>query len=113
AAIRCGERRLAERALERLAESTRASGTDWGLGLEACSRALLTDGDAADGLYREAVERLGRTRNRLQLARARLLYGEWLGRERRRLDAREQLLTALEMFTTMGTEAFAGRAERE
>jgi DNA-binding CsgD family transcriptional regulator len=112
AAVRCGERPLAERALERLAESTLAGGTDWGLGLEARSRALLTDGDAADGLYREAIDRLGRTRNRLQLARTHLLYGEWLRRERRRLDAREQLRTALEMFTSMGTEAFAGRAER-
>jgi DNA-binding CsgD family transcriptional regulator len=68
---------------------------------------------AADGLYREAIERLGRTRNRLQLARAHLLYGEWLRRERRRVDAREQLRTALELFTSMGTDAFAGRAERE
>jgi DNA-binding CsgD family transcriptional regulator len=113
AAVRCGEHRVAERAFVRLAESTRASGTDWGLGLEARSRALLTDGDAADGLYREAIERLGRTRNRLQLARSHLLYGEWLLRQRRRVDAREQLRTALELFTSMGTEAFVGRAERE
>jgi DNA-binding CsgD family transcriptional regulator len=113
AAVRCGEHRLAERALERLAVTTRAGGTDWALGVEARSRALLTDGDVADGLYREAIERLGRTRNSLQLARAHLLYGEWLRRERRRVDAREQLRTALEMFTSMGIEAFAGRAERE
>ncbi|HET7046630.1 MAG TPA: AAA family ATPase [Solirubrobacteraceae bacterium] len=113
AAVRCGEHRLAERALDRLAESTTASATDWGLGLEARSRALLTDGDAADGLYREAIERLKRTRNRLQLARTHLLYGEWLRRERRRLDAREQLDTAFEMFNAMGIEAFAARAERE
>src|SRR3954470_4208633 len=113
AAVRSGEHRLAERALERLAQSTRAGDTDWGLGLEARSRALLTDGDAADGLYQEALERLGRTRNRLQLARTHLLYGEWLRRERRRSAARQQLRTALEMFTSMGTEAFAGRAERE
>jgi len=113
AAVRCGEHPLAERALERLAESTTASGTDWGLGLEARSRALLTDGDAADGLYREAIERLKRTRNRLQLARTHLLYGEWLRRERRRLDAREQLRTAFEMFDAMGIDAFSGRAERE
>jgi DNA-binding CsgD family transcriptional regulator len=91
----------------------RASGTDWALGVEARSRALLTDGDAADGLYREAIERLGRTRLRLQLARAHLVYGEWLRRERRRMDAREQLRIALEMFTSMGIDAFAGRAERE
>jgi ATP/maltotriose-dependent transcriptional regulator MalT len=113
AAVRSGEHGLAERALARLAQSTRAGDSDWGLGLEARSRALLTDGDAADGLYREAIERLGRTGNRLQLARAHLLYGEWLRRERRRVDAREQLRTALEMFTSMGTEAFARRAERE
>jgi DNA-binding CsgD family transcriptional regulator len=113
AAVRCGEHALAERALERLAVTTRASGTDWALGVEARSRALLSDGDAADSAYREAIERLGRTRLRLQLARAHLVYGEWLRRERRRLDARQQLRTALEMFTSMGTEAFAGRAERE
>jgi ATP/maltotriose-dependent transcriptional regulator MalT len=113
AAVRSGEHRLAERALERLAQSTRAGDTDWGLGLEARSRALLSDGDAADGLYREAIERLGRTRNRLQLARAHLLYGEWLRRERRRPDAHEQLRTALEMFTSMGTEVFAERTRRE
>jgi ATP/maltotriose-dependent transcriptional regulator MalT len=113
AAVRSGEHGLAERALERLAESTRAGDTDWGRGLEARSRALLTDGDAADALYRQAIERLGRTRNQLQLARAHLLYGEWLRRERRRVDAREQLRTAVEMFTSMGTEAFAERAERE
>jgi DNA-binding CsgD family transcriptional regulator len=113
AAVRCGERPLAERALERLAVTTRAGGTDWALGVEARSRALLSDGDAADSSYREAIERLGRTRLRVQLARAHLVYGEWLRRERRRVDAREQLRTALEMFTSMGTEAFAGRAERE
>jgi DNA-binding CsgD family transcriptional regulator len=113
AAVRCGERRLAERGLERLALTTRASGTDWALGVEARSRALLSDGDAAESVYREAIERLGRTRLRLQLARAHLVYGEWLRRERRRLDAREELRAALQMFTVMGTEAFAGRAERE
>jgi ATP/maltotriose-dependent transcriptional regulator MalT len=113
AAVGSGEHRLAERALERLAQSTRAAGTDWGLGLEARSRALLSDGDAADGLYREAIERLARTRQRLQLARAHLLYGEWLRHERRRRDAREQLRTALEMFTSMGTEVFAERTRRE
>ena len=113
AAVRCAEHPLAERALERLAESTRAGGYDWGLGVEARSRALLTYGDTADDLYREAIERLERTGNRLQLARTHLLYGEWLRRERRRLDAREQLRTALEMFISMGAEAFVGRAERE
>ncbi|MDX6722005.1 MAG: hypothetical protein QOD73_409, partial [Solirubrobacteraceae bacterium] len=113
AAVRCGEHPLAERALERLAVTTQASGTDWALGVEARSRALPTDGDAADGLYREAIERLGRTRVRLQLARAHLVYGEWLRRERRRVDARKQLRSAFELFTSMGAEAFAARAERE
>jgi len=113
AAARCEERDLAEHALERLTETTRASGTDRALGIEARSRALLSAGDAADSLYQEAIERTGRTRVRVDLARAHLLYGEWLRRERRRVDAREQLRTAHEMFTSMGTEAFAGRAERE
>jgi DNA-binding CsgD family transcriptional regulator len=113
AAVRCGEHRVAERALERLAESARAGGTDWGLGLEARSRALLADGDVADDLYREAIERLGRTRNRLQLARTYLLDGEWLRGEGCRPEARELLRTALELFTSMGIEAFAGRAECE
>ena len=83
------------------------------MGIEARARALLSDGDAAETLYGEAIERLGRTRLRVDLARAHLLYGEWLRRERRRLDAREQLRTAFEMFNAMGIEAFAGRAERE
>ena len=113
AAVRSGERQIAERALERLTETTRASGTEFALGVEARSQALLHNGDAADRLYREAIDRLAGTTMRLELARAHLLYGEWLRRERRRLDAREQLRTALEMFTGMGTEAFAGRAERE
>jgi DNA-binding CsgD family transcriptional regulator/tetratricopeptide (TPR) repeat protein len=113
AAIRAGERRIAERALERLTLTTRPSGSDWALGVEARSRALLSDGDAAERLYREAIERLQRTRLRLDLARAQLVYGEWLRRERRRLDAREHLRTALELFTSMGAEAFAARAERE
>ena len=113
AAVRSGEHRLAGRALVRLAQSTRAGDTDWGLGLEARSRALLSDGEVADSLYREAIERLGRTRSRLELARAHLLYGEWLRRERRRHEARDQVRTALEMFTSMGTEAFVARAERE
>jgi DNA-binding CsgD family transcriptional regulator len=113
AAARCGQLELAGRALERIAETARASGTEWALGMEARSRALLSDGDAAERLYQEAIERLGRTRIRVELARAHLLYGEWLRRERRRLDAREQLRTALDMFTSFGTEAFAARAERE
>jgi DNA-binding CsgD family transcriptional regulator len=113
AAARAGEHRIAERALERLTLTTRPSGSDWALGVEARSRALLNDGDAAERLYQEAIERLRRTRVRLQLARTHLLYGEWLRRERRRLDARDQLRIALELFTSMGAEAFAARAERE
>ena len=113
AAVRCEERQLARRLLDRLAEMARASGTDWVVGVEVRSRALISEGDDADNLYRVAIERLTHTRLRLELARAHLLYGEWLRRERRRLAAREQLGTAVEMFTGMGTEAFAGRAERE
>ncbi len=113
AAARAGERRIAERALERLTLSTRPSGGDWALGIDARSRALLSDGDAADRLYQEAIERLQRTRVRVQLARTHLLYGEWLRRERRRFDARDQLRTALELFTSMGAEGFGARAERE
>ncbi|HEY6760012.1 MAG TPA: AAA family ATPase [Baekduia sp.] len=113
AAARAGEPDLAERALERLTLSTRASGSDWALGVEARSRALISDGDAAEQLYEEAIDRLRRTRVRVQLARTHLLYGEWLRRERRRVEAREELRTAAEMFVNMGAEAFAARAERE
>ena len=113
AAVRSGKPELAANALERLSEITRASGTEWALGIEARSRAMLSDGDAAESLYREGIDRLQRTRVRVELARTHLLYGEWLRRERRRLDAREQLRTAREMFTSMGAEAFAARAERE
>jgi DNA-binding CsgD family transcriptional regulator len=113
AAARAGQRRIAERALERVTLSTRPSGGDWALGVEARSRALLSDGDAADCLYQEALDRLRHTRVRVQLARTHLLYGEWLRRKRRSLNAREQLRTAFEMFNAMGIEAFAGRAERE
>jgi DNA-binding CsgD family transcriptional regulator len=113
AATRIGVREDVADACERLSETTRASGSDWALGIEARSRALLNDDDAADRLYREAIDRLGRTRVRVELARAHLLYGEWLRRERRRTDAREQLRTAHEMFVTMGAEAFADRAGRE
>jgi hypothetical protein len=103
-------------ALGRLAQSTAASGTDWARGAEARSRALLTEGDAAEALYHEAIEAieaLDRTGVRVELARAHLLYGEWLRRERRRLDAREQLRRAHELFTEFGMEAFAERARIE
>ncbi len=110
AAARSGEPEVAAGAHEQLREATTLSGTDWALGMEARTGALL--GDDED-LYREAIERLGRTRVRVELARAHLLYGEWLRRERRRLDARAQLRTAHELFATMGAEAFAARAARE
>jgi len=113
AAVRTGSTRAAPAVLERLAETTQAGGTDFGLGLEARSRALLNRGDAAEGWYREAIDRLGRTPLRPELARAHLLYGEWLRHEGRRVDARGQLRTAHDMFAAMGMEAFAGRARRE
>jgi len=113
AAVRNSNTEVAAGALERLAESTSVSGTDWALGVEARSRALLNKGEAADCLYREAIERLGHTRMRAELARAHLLYGEWLRRENRRTEAREQLRPAYQMLTAMGMEAFAERARRE
>ena len=112
AATRSGRVALAADALTRLTKATRASGSDWALGIEARSRALLCDGGAAERLYREAIERLGRTRVHVALARGHLLYGEWLQRERRRGDARENLHTAYRMFDAMGAEAFAERARR-
>jgi DNA-binding CsgD family transcriptional regulator len=113
AAARSGEMPVASAALERLAGTTQVSGTDWALGIEARSRALLTEGQAADDLYREAIDRLGRTRLRPELARAHLLYGEWLRREHRRADARQQLRTAHDLFDEIGMEAFAERARKE
>jgi DNA-binding CsgD family transcriptional regulator len=113
AAARTDAPELASDALEQLSETTRASGTNWALGLEARSRALLSQGVAAESLYREAIERLARTRVRVELARAHLVYGEWLRRENRRVDARAQLSVAHEMLTQFGAEAFAERARRE
>jgi DNA-binding CsgD family transcriptional regulator len=113
AASRSGAPGLAASALERLTEHAAVAGTDWGLGIAARSQALLTDGDAAGSLYRQAIERLGRTRLAPELARAHLLYGEWLRREHRRLDAREELRTAHELFADLGVEAFAERARHE
>ncbi|HYY43893.1 MAG TPA: LuxR C-terminal-related transcriptional regulator, partial [Actinomycetota bacterium] len=89
------------------------SSTDWGRGMRARCRALLSEGESAERLHREAIERLARTRRRPELARAHLLYGEWLRRKNRRVDAREQLRTAHEMLVTIGMEAFAERARRE
>jgi DNA-binding CsgD family transcriptional regulator len=113
AAVRCGQPERAAEAVERLSVTTRASGTDWALGVEARSRALLSEGDAAEELYREAIERLARTRIRTDLARAQLLFGEWLRREGRRVDAREQLRAAYEAFSEFGAGAFSERARRE
>jgi DNA-binding CsgD family transcriptional regulator len=113
AATRTGMTETAARAWSRLDEMTQASDTDWGLGIRARCRALLSEGETAGQLYREAIARLGTTRLRIDLARAHLLYGEWLRRERRRLDAREQLRTAHGMLEAMGVAAFAERAQRE
>jgi DNA-binding CsgD family transcriptional regulator len=113
AASRTGDAALVTATLEWLSERTRITPTEWALGIEARVRALLSEGDVADSLYRESIERLSRTRVRAQLARTHLLYGEWLRRERRRVDAREQLRTAHEMLTVMGIDAFAARARRE
>jgi Response regulator containing a CheY-like receiver domain and an HTH DNA-binding domain len=105
--------RIAGDALDRLTETTRAGGTEDGLGIEARSRALLSEAEAAEGHYHEAIDRLSRTRRRPELARAHLLYGEWLRRQRRRRDARDQLRAAFAMFDAMGMEAFASRARAE
>jgi tetratricopeptide (TPR) repeat protein len=113
AAVRSGNPHVAENALARLAETTRAGGTDFGLGIEARSRALVSAPKVAEGLYREAIDRLGRTRLRPELARAHLVYGEWLRRENRRMDARGQLRAAHEMLNRIGMEAFAERTRRE
>ena len=113
AATRSDKPEAANRALERIVAATAVAPTDWALGILARSRALLSGGLAADELYREAIERLSRTRLRPELARAHLLYGEWLRRENRRADARERLRVAHAMLADMGMEAFAERARRE
>ena len=113
AAVRSGDIDLAADARQRLAEMTDASGTDWALGIEARSRALLSEGERVERLYLEAIERLARTRIRVELARAHLQYGEWLRRKRRRLGAREQLRTAQGMLADMTLAAFASEADRE
>jgi DNA-binding CsgD family transcriptional regulator len=113
AATHSGHRAMAEDALQRLTQTTQAGGTDLALGLQARSQALVTEGHAAEGWYQEGIERLGRTQLRTELARAHLLYGEWLRRENRRADAREQLRTAHNMLDQIGVQAFAERASRE
>jgi DNA-binding CsgD family transcriptional regulator len=113
AAARGGDVEVARDALERLAETTQPAGTDFALGIEARCRALLAHAGSADALYREAIARLERRQLQPDQARAHLLYGEWLRREGRRVDAREQLSTAYDLFVTIGMEAFAERARRE
>jgi DNA-binding CsgD family transcriptional regulator len=113
AAARAGNTDVAAAALQRLAETTQPSGNDLALGIEARCRALLSEGETAEGLYQQAIDRLGHTQLRPDLARAHLLYGEWLRRQGRRLDARRHLRTAYGMLAEIGMEAFAERARRE
>jgi DNA-binding CsgD family transcriptional regulator len=113
AASRAGDRALLEGALEWVSQRAEVTRTDWVLGIEARVRALASDGDAADAAYRESIASLGRTRLRIELARSHLLYGEWLRRERRRVDAREHLRIAHELLTQTGADGFAERARHE
>jgi DNA-binding CsgD family transcriptional regulator len=113
AAVRSAVPERAAGALQRLSGIARACRTDWALGVEARSRALVSHGEAAENLYREAIDRLARTRLRVDLARAHLVYGEWLRRQRRRRDARDQLATAYQLFESIGAAAFADRARIE
>ncbi len=113
AAMRCDRPDLARRAVDALSEHTRASGTPWALGIEARSRALISSGEDADALYRQAISRLDKSGLGVESARAQLLYGEWLRRERRRRDARDQLRAAHDRFSRMGAWSFAERAARE
>jgi DNA-binding CsgD family transcriptional regulator len=113
AAVRSGRPERAAGALQRLSQTTRASGTDWARGIEARSRALVSQGEAAEACYREAIDYLGRTSLHVELGRAQLLYGEWLRRQRRIRDAREQLRRAHTLFTDVGMDAFAERARAE
>jgi DNA-binding CsgD family transcriptional regulator len=113
AASRTGDEALVRAALAWLSERTQVAPSAWALGIQARVRALLSEGEAAERCYRESIDRLGRTPVRVQLARAHLLYGEWLRRQRRRLDAREQLRTAHDLLEAMGIAAFAERARRE
>jgi ATP/maltotriose-dependent transcriptional regulator MalT len=113
AAVRSGDLDLASDALDRLASTTRPCDTDFARGVEARCRALLSDGAAADGLYREAIDRLGRTRLAPDLGRAHLLYGEWLRREGRRVNARVELRRAHDLLGAIGMAAFAERARRD
>jgi ATP/maltotriose-dependent transcriptional regulator MalT len=113
AAARSGNARLVADAVDQVTETTRPSGTDWGLAIEARCRALASEGGAAEDRYREAIDRFGRAGLRTELARSHLLYGEWLRRENRRADAREQLRTAHDLLSAIGMEGFAERARRQ
>jgi DNA-binding CsgD family transcriptional regulator len=113
AAMRCEKRSTALDALARLAERATAAGTPWALGLLARSRALVADGTGAEALYEEALEHLGQTSLLTEVARTHLLYGEWLRRQKRRIEGREQLRRAYEMFDSMGAKPFAERARVE
>jgi DNA-binding CsgD family transcriptional regulator len=113
AASRTGDEALLRAAYERMSERTSVTPTDWALGMESRVRALASEGDTAERAHRESIERLARTRVRVELARGRLLHGEWLRREGRRVDAREQLRTAREMLLAMGAQGFAERARHE
>jgi DNA-binding CsgD family transcriptional regulator len=113
AAMRSSVPERAADALRRLSGIARACGTDWALGAEARSRALASDGEDAENLYHEAIDRFGRARLRVELGRAHLVYGEWLRRQRRRRDAHDQLASAYEIFYSIGAAAFAERARIE
>jgi DNA-binding CsgD family transcriptional regulator len=113
AGVRSDARAVATGALRQLEERTGAGDTDWAQGVRARSAALLSDGDAAEVLHREAIERFDRCRAGVQLARAQLVYGDWLRRENRRVDAREQLRAAYDTFNDIAAEAFAERTRRE
>jgi DNA-binding CsgD family transcriptional regulator len=113
AAARCGQSAEGAATLERLKDITEPSGTDWAIGVQRRSEALLAEGVAAEDAYRDAIDHLSRTSIRPELARAHLVYGEWLRRQNRRVDARKQLRTAHEMLTAMGIQGFAERARHE
>ena len=113
AAARSGQAERAIGPLAQLAEISHAAGTDWALGIHARAAAVVAEGQSAERLHREAIERLSHGKTRATLARAHLLYGEWLRRQHRRVDAREQLRVAYTMLSDMGMEAFADRARRE
>jgi len=113
AAVRCGKDDVATSGLERLVDRALATGTPWALGLLARSRALLAEDDNAEALYRTAIDHFAQSDTRPDLGRAHLLYGEWLRRRRRRIDARDELHLAVDLFARSGTEGFAARARRE